>query len=70
MWPLRDARARVAVAMAFILVSAMARAQDVVALPDVDIVGTAPLLGSGIDRSKVPTNTQVLRREDLELLLG
>jgi len=66
MWPLRDARARVAVAMAFILVSAMARAQDVVALPDVDIVGTAPLLGSGIDRSKVPTNTQVLRREDLE----
>ncbi len=36
-----------------------------IALPDVDVVGTAPLSGSGIDAAKVPTDTQVLRREDL-----
>ncbi len=36
-----------------------------IALPDVDVVGTAPLSSSGIDAAKVPTDTQVLRREDL-----
>lgn len=37
--------------------------------PDIDlpdIVVTAPLAGSETDRARVPANTQVLRREDLE----
>ena len=37
----------------------------VLALPDVEVVGTAPLTGSGLDRARVPANTQVLRRDDL-----
>ncbi len=45
-------------------------AQDVVLpdieVPEVEVIGTAPLQGSGQDRDRVPTNTQVLRREDLE----
>lgn len=46
-----------------------ARAQTaeplVVALPPVDIVGAAPLLGSGVDRSKVPATTHVLTGDDI-----
>jgi len=35
------------------------------ALPDVEVVSTAPLSGSGIDSARIPSNTQVLRREDV-----
>lgn len=45
--------------------AAGAAAQDVV-LPGVEVVGTTPLAGAGQDRDRVPGNTQVLRRSDLE----
>jgi outer membrane receptor protein involved in Fe transport len=54
------------------LLPAAALAQEVMpgALPPSidlpDVVVTAPLAGSEVDRAKVPANTQVLRREDLE----
>ncbi len=50
------------------LLPAVALAQEVVpgAPPDVEVVVTAPLAGSEIERAKVPTNTQVLRRDDLQ----
>ncbi len=35
-------------------------------LPPVEVVGTTPLLGSGIDRDKVPGETSVLTSQDLE----
>jgi outer membrane receptor protein involved in Fe transport len=34
-------------------------------LPQVDVVGSTPLLGAGIDRDKVPSETNVLNRADL-----
>ena len=34
-------------------------------LPPVNIIGTSPLLGSGVDRDTVPAATNVLRRDDL-----
>lgn len=36
-----------------------------VALPPVDIIGSTPLLGSGIDRSTVPAQTNTLNARDL-----
>ncbi len=36
------------------------------AAPDIDVVVTAPLSNSETDRNKVPVQTQVLRRDDLE----
>ncbi len=53
-------------ACAMLLVSgqALAQATDQITLPDVEIVGTAPL-ASGAERDRVPANTQVLQREDL-----
>jgi len=36
-----------------------------IALPNVEIVGTTPLLGSGIDRNKVPGETSVLTGRDI-----
>ena len=36
-----------------------------VALPTVNIVGSSPLLGSGIDRDKLPAQTNVLNRNDV-----
>ncbi len=36
------------------------------AAPDIDVVVTAPLSNSETDRNKVPVETQVLRRDDLE----
>src|SRR3954447_19597190 len=42
----------------------LAQAEPEIRLPDVEIVGTAPL-ASGAERDRVPGNTQVLRREDL-----
>ncbi len=47
-----------------------ARAQQAagapVTLPDIDVVGTTPLLGSGIDRDRVPQATQVLTSQDID----
>jgi iron complex outermembrane receptor protein len=34
-------------------------------LPPIDIIGTSPLLGSGVDRDTVPAETNVLKRDDL-----
>jgi iron complex outermembrane recepter protein len=36
-----------------------------VTVPPINIIGTSPLLGSGVDRDTVPAQTNVLRREDL-----
>jgi len=38
---------------------------DTVHLPTVDVIGASPLLGSGVDRSSVPAETNVLRPEDI-----
>ena len=35
-------------------------------LPDVEVVSTAPLIGSGLERNRVPVRTEVLRRDALE----
>ncbi|HUB14892.1 MAG TPA: TonB-dependent receptor [Acetobacteraceae bacterium] len=37
------------------------------ALPPVDIIGSTPLLGSGVDRNKVSSETQVLKSQDVRL---
>ena len=34
-------------------------------LPTVEVVGATPLLGSGVDRDKVPAQTQVLTDQDI-----
>ena len=39
--------------------------QPVVRLPNVDVISTSPLLGSGVDRNTVPAETSVLRSDDL-----
>ena len=36
-----------------------------IALPTVDVVGSSPLLGSGIDRNKLPAQTSVLNSGDI-----
>ncbi len=55
--------------MALALWQAAALAQDqtgdTLTLPQVDIVGTTPMLGSGIDRDKVPGETHVLTGADV-----
>jgi iron complex outermembrane recepter protein len=57
------------IAAIFIALSGVASAQTpeplVIALPPIDIVGASPLLGSGVDRDKVPATTHVLTRDDL-----
>ena len=40
--------------------AAPAAATPVLTLPDVDVVGTTPVLGTGFDRFKVPSNIQVV----------
>src|SRR6516165_2162999 len=60
-------------AVALLLLSAAAAAQDTapadaelpLTLPAVDVVGATPLLGSGIDRDKVPAQTHVLTDQDI-----
>ena len=55
------------------LLSAAAAAQDVapagsetpLTLPPVEVVGATPLLGSGVDRDKVPAETNVLTDQDI-----
>ena len=36
-----------------------------ITLPPITVIGTSPLLGSGVDRDTVPAETSVLRRDDL-----
>ena len=59
--------------MALLLLSAAAAAQDEtvvpasteLTLPPVEVVGATPLLGSGVDRNKVPAETHVLTDRDI-----
>ena len=37
------------------------------ALPPVEVIGSTPLLGSGVDRNKVPSETQVLNSQNVTL---
>jgi outer membrane receptor protein involved in Fe transport len=60
----------VAAALAGALLPAGARAQAqtapaVISLPTVEVVAATPLLGSGVDRAKVPAQTQVLTGSDI-----
>ena len=56
-----------------LLLSAVAAAQDAaptdaelpLTLPPVEVVGATPLLGSGVDRDKVPAETHVLTDQDI-----
>src|SRR6516165_7165191 len=60
-------------AVALLLLSAAAAAQDTapadaelpLTLPPVEVVGVTPLLGSGVDRDKVPAETHVLTDHDI-----
>ena len=36
-------------------------------LPEVEVIGASPLLGSGVDRNKVPAQNQVLTSRDVTL---
>ena len=40
--------------------------EPVTQLPQVEVVGASPLIGSGIDRNKVPAETHVLNSDDLK----
>jgi iron complex outermembrane receptor protein len=48
-----------------LLLPGAAAAQPVIELPPVEIIGVSPLLGSGVDRGKVPAATHVLNSDDL-----
>ena len=37
-------------------------------LPTTEVIGTTPLLGSGVDRDKVPSNVRTLSRSDLDVV--
>jgi iron complex outermembrane recepter protein len=60
-------------ALALLVLSAVAAAQDTAStdaetpltLPPVEVVGATPLLGSGVDRDKVPAQTHVLTDQDI-----
>jgi len=60
-------------ALALFVLSAVAAAQDTApteaetpfTLPPVEVVGATPLLGSGVDRDKVPAQTHVLTDQDI-----
>ena len=47
--------------------SPAAAAEPVVELPPVDIIAPTPLLGSGVDRDKVPAQTQVITSQGVSL---
>lgn len=47
-------------AVSVILMPAVAAAQSPTELPGVDVVGSSPLLGSGVDRNQVPAATNVV----------
>jgi hypothetical protein len=40
--------------------------QPITQLPQVEVVGASPLIGSGIDRNKVPAETHILNSDDLK----
>src|SRR5271157_5514813 len=42
-----------------------ASAEPALTLPPVEVVGATPLLGSGVDRDKVPAETHVLTDQDI-----
>lgn len=46
--------------------SAMAQTPPALAMPDVDVVASTPLLGSGVDRGSVPQATQVLGPREVD----
>ncbi len=59
-----------ALGLATVLLSGAAAAQQPAAapalsLPTVEVVGATPLLGSGVDRDKVPAETRVLTDQDI-----
>src|SRR5947209_16836725 len=59
-----------ALGLAMVLLSTGAAAQQSteappMSLPTVEVVGATPLLGSGVDRDKVPAETQVLTDRDI-----
>jgi outer membrane receptor protein involved in Fe transport len=59
-----------ALVLASVLLSAAAGAQQPsktppLSLPTVEVVGATPLLGSGVDRDRVPAETQVLTDRDI-----
>ena len=54
-----------AVLLLLVLLPPGARAQDAVVLPDIEVVGASPLLGTGLDRDKVPAATRVLTGGDI-----
>jgi len=63
-------RVRQALGLATGLLSAAAAAQQPLetpplSLPTVEVVGVTPLLGSGVDRDRVPAETQVLTDRDI-----
>jgi iron complex outermembrane recepter protein len=70
-----DLRVLPGVALAMALLPATAAAQNAatpeetgtpaVTLPTVEVVGATPLLGSGVDRNKVPAETNVLTDQDI-----
>jgi len=47
--------------------SVPANPTPLVTLPPVEIIGSTPLLGSGVDRNKVPSETQVLNSQNVTL---
>jgi outer membrane receptor protein involved in Fe transport len=59
--------------LALLVLSAVAAAQDTAStdaetpltLPPVEVVGATPLLGSGVDRDKVPAQTHLLTDQDI-----
>lgn len=59
------AAAIAAIAFLSLTTTAAWPAEPDVRLPSIDIVGTAPLIGSGIDRDSVPAQTQTLDHGDL-----
>ena len=62
-------RVRPAIAVMTLLLCGTAAAQTaaplVIDLPPVEVIGAAPLLGSGVDRGKVPATTHVLTGNDI-----
>ena len=62
-------RARLSMAAMAILLTGTAAAQQpaplVVELPPIEVIGATPLLGSGVDRDKVPATTHVLTSDDI-----
>jgi iron complex outermembrane recepter protein len=63
-------RAALGMATTAILLSGMATAQTpqppATQLPQVEVVGASPLIGSGVDRNTVPAETHVLNSNDLK----